>query len=229
MVGAGALGCAAARTLAQTAGIAVTLVDPDHVELSNLQRQVLYVEADIGRLKVEAAAERLARDFSRPVTAIAARFDLETGPALLEGADLVIDATDDPDTKFLLGRLCCAAGLPYVYGGVVRTGGQWMLVEPGVSACLECLFPARGPENSEGCSALGVLAPVAGFVGCMQAFSALTFLLAPERAHPGRLHVYELGGARTRRLDIKPDDDCFCRPVRATRARTHEAHRRTAP
>jgi molybdopterin/thiamine biosynthesis adenylyltransferase len=223
VVGAGALGCAAARTLARdcAAGrsaersVAVTLVDDDRVELSNLQRQVLYTEDDIGSLKVEAAASRLARDYGANVEAIALRFDRETGPALLANCDLVLDATDDPATKFLIGRLAVAARTPFVYGGVARTGGQWMLVVPGESACLECVFPAVGTsegavESAAGCSALGILAPVAGMIGAMQALTALTFFQRREHAIAGRLHVYELTGARSRHIDFAADANCFC-------------------
>lgn len=215
MVGAGALGCAAARTLVQDASVSVTLVDPDRVELSNLQRQVLYGDADLGRLKVEAAADRLARDFAADVVPVAARLDAQSGPALVRGAGIVIDATDDPPTKYLIGRLCHEAGVPWVYGGVARTGGQWMLVEPGRSACLECVFPLAGPsgvaeETAAGCSALGILAPVAGLVGAMQALKVLTFLHRPARAAAGRLHVYELTGARSRHVDFPPNAGCAC-------------------
>ncbi|MFN2426320.1 MAG: ThiF family adenylyltransferase [Candidatus Binatia bacterium] len=219
MAGVGALGCAAARTLAQDRSVVVTLVDPDRIELSNLQRQVLFADGDIGRLKVDAAAERLAGDFGARVTALAVRFDTETGPSLVADSDLVIDATDDPPTKFLIGRLCVRAGIPYVYGGVARTGGQWLLVDPARSACLECVFPpADVEESAAGCSALGILAPVAGVVGAMQALTALAFLRRPERAAPGRLHIYELTGVRSRHVDFTPDPSCFCQATR----RTHE-------
>lgn len=226
VVGVGALGCAAARTLAQDSSVELVLVDDDRVELSNLQRQVLYGDCDIGRLKVEAAAERLRRDHHASVQTQALRFDAVTGAGLLEGIDLVLDATDDPSTKFRIGRLCVGAHVPFIYGGVARTGGQWMLVRPGTSACLECAFPLPTPvgskssstaestqaagESAAGCAALGILAPVAGFVGAMQAFHALTFLRHPDRAVSGRLHLYELTGARSRHIDFQPDANCFC-------------------
>lgn len=215
VVGAGALGCAAARTLAQDRTVRIKLVDADRVELSNLQRQVLYTDADVGRLKVDAAAERLASDFGVRVETAALRLDAESGPMLVADADIVIDATDDPPTKFLIGRLCVEAAVPYVYGGVARTGGQWLLVDPGNSACLECVFPFAGAdESAAGCSALGILAPVAGVVGAMQALAALAFLRRPERATTGRLHVYELTGVRSRHVDFTPDASCFCQGTR---------------
>ena len=220
VVGAGALGCAAARTLAHDSSVATTLVDADTVELSNLQRQVLYDDGDIGRLKVEAAAARLARELGVTIDTAAIRFDSDSGPGLVADADLVIDATDDPPTKFLIGRLCVAAGTPYVYGGVARTGGQWLLVEPEKSACLECVYPAVAgaasrEETAAGCSALGILAPVAGLVGAMQAVTALAFLRRPARAATGRLHVYEVTGACSRHIDFAPDPHCFCGTARA--------------
>ena len=216
VVGAGALGCAAARTLAQeaaqSASLEILLVDDDRVELSNLQRQVLYGEADLGALKVDAAAKRLARDFGATVRTAAVRFDAQAGPGLLDGASVVIDGTDDPATKFLIARLAREAGVASVYGGVARTGGQWMLTVPGVSACLECVFPERdgAVETAAGCSALGILAPVAGVVGAMQALMTIAFLKRPQRATPGRLHVYELTGARSRHVDFPPSAGCPC-------------------
>lgn len=220
VVGAGALGCAAARTLAQEPSVSITLVDDDRVELSNLQRQVLYGNDDIGSLKVDAAAARLARDFGVRAGTAALRLDAATGPGLIAGADLVLDATDDPATKFLIGRLCFESGTPWIYGGVARTAGQWMLVRPGRSACLECVFPslpasAGAEETAAGCSALGILAPVAGMVGAMQALTALAFFKRPDRARAGRLHVYELTGARSRHIDFAPAAHCFCNAARA--------------
>ena len=211
VVGAGALGCAALRTLVQ-GSVTVTLVDDDRVELSNLQRQVLYGDADIGSFKVDAAAASLAREFRVRISASALRFHEQTGPALVAGADIVIDATDDPPTKFLISRLCVDANTPYIYAGVARTGGQWMLVVPGRSACLECAFPAREgiDESAAGCAALGILAPVAGLVGSMQAVTALAFLRGGGRAKPGRLHTYELTGARSRHIDFTRDPACYC-------------------
>ncbi len=215
LIGAGALGCAAARTLAAAArgigaGLGLTLVDSDRVEVSNLQRQVLYRDSDIGRLKVEAAAERLRADFDFTAAAKALHLDAANGPALMAAHDIVIDGTDDPQTKFLLSRLCVEAGVPLVHGGVVRTGGQWMLIEPRVSACLACVFPEVPPSGNEGCAALGILAPVAGVVGSMQAITALRRLFQPARARAGRLYIYELGGVRLRHVDFPPNPQCHC-------------------
>jgi len=215
LVGTGALGCAAARTLASAwrtlrPGLRLTLVDSDRVEASNLQRQVLYGRRDIGRLKVEAASQRLAEEFGVRPTATPLHLDAASGPALVGSHDIVIDGTDDPATKFLLNRLCIEAGVPLVHGGVVRTRGQWMLIEPGLSACLHCIFPEAAPSGSEGCATLGILSPVAGVVGSMQAIAALRRLFEPERARAGRLFIYDLAAIRVRHVDFAPSTECFC-------------------
>ncbi|HYB98001.1 MAG TPA: HesA/MoeB/ThiF family protein [Candidatus Limnocylindrales bacterium] len=211
LIGAGALGCAAARALAATRTVALTLVDDDVVELSNLQRQVLYDGGDIGEPKVEAAAARLRTEFGTAVTARNERAGASNAAALLAGADIVIDACDDPDTKFLLNRECVQARLPLIYGGVARTGGQWMLIEPGRSCCLACVFPPQGSESAQGCSAMGILAPVAGLVGTMQALMALSWLARPSRSRSGRLFLYELTRARLRYVDFPRSPGCDCR------------------
>jgi len=216
LIGAGALGCAAARALAQSGAVDLTMVDDDVVEPSNLQRQVLYDGGDVGRLKVDAAAARLKANLGLTITTEAARIDAANAARVLAGADVVIDGCDDPDTKFLLNRVCVALGIPLVYGGVARTGGQWMLVRPGISCCLECVFPDTGDEIAQGCSALGILAPVAGFVGVMQAQSALAVALEPQRATAGRLFVYELTGARLRHVDFPARQGCTCRVAART-------------
>jgi molybdopterin/thiamine biosynthesis adenylyltransferase len=117
--------------------------------------------------------------------------------------------------------------VPSVHGGVARTGGQWMLTVPGVSACLECVFPEpvdAGLETAAGCSALGILAPVAGVVGAMQALMTIAFLKRPGRAIAGRLHVYEATGARSRHVDFPPSADCPCGAAR--RQETFQEDRR---
>ena len=216
VVGAGALGCATLRTLARDGRTDIVLVDFDDVELSNLQRQVLFTDGDCGRAKVEVAAARLKEEFGVTIETHGVRFDERNGAGLVAGADVVIDATDDPATKFLIARLSDEAGIASVYGGVVRTQGQWMLAVPGRSACLECVFPARDElsETAAGCAALGILAPVAGFVGAMQAITAITYLEDPDRAVAGRLHLYELTGARSRHIDFPVEETCRCRAAR---------------
>ncbi len=229
VVGAGALGCAAAETLAGCAAVRVTVVDHDVVELSNLQRQVLFDEADISRPKAAAAVERL-HSAAAEFCALDLRVDATNVDRLVAEHDAVLDATDDPDTKFLLNRAAVTAGTPYCYAGVIRSSGQWMLVDPERSACLACAFPEQAGERDrdDGCAVLGILAPVAGIVGTMAAVEVLRQLFEPEMAEPGRLNVYELEGRRWRNLNFSKLASCQCCGTTAPRAdeRENEPDRR---
>ncbi|HET9062196.1 MAG TPA: ThiF family adenylyltransferase, partial [Candidatus Binatia bacterium] len=155
VVGIGALGCQAAAALV-SAGIGdLTLVDDDRVERSNLQRQVLFDDADIGRPKAIAAALALqAEALASTITARTERVTPDNAADLVGNHDVTIDATDDPDSKYLLNRTAVEAGKPLVYGGVARTGGLTLAVRPGVSACLACAFPPQLARGDESCAAL---------------------------------------------------------------------------
>jgi molybdopterin/thiamine biosynthesis adenylyltransferase len=217
IVGTGALGCAAAEALARAGIGRLVLVDPDLVELSNLQRKVLFTDADIGRPKVEVAAERLramAADLSVDVATI--RLDAANACDLLADCDYAIDGSDDPATKFLTNEAALATGTAWCHGGVVQSGGQWMHVEPGAGACLECVFersPADDGASPASCAAMGILAPVAGVVGNAQALAAAAWLVG-RPAVAGRLHTYELRGRQRRAIDFPRLTGCRCQSSR---------------
>lgn len=198
VVGAGGLGCPAALALAQAGVEHLTLVDPDRVEESNLHRQLLHHPADVGRLKVESARERLSRQFPRlTVEAVPARVDAAVAGQLFPRADVVIDATDGVETKFTLSDAAVRCGVPLVYAGVLRLDGLAMRLSPG-GPCLRCLFesaPADGPT----CAQAGVLGSLAGLLGGLQARLAL----APaEPAGAATLHVVDAGAWTFRRLTV---------------------------
>ena len=181
IVGAGGLGVPAAMALrragacAREASCAIVLVDPDPVELSNLCRQVIYREADIGLPKVEAAVRRLAcaaAEFA--IEAHRCALDTSNAFDLIAACDFVIDATDNPAAKFLINDTCIAAQRPFVYGGVIGMKGQAMTVIPSRTACLRCLFE-EPPDEAEiaSCREAGIVGPVAGAIGEVQAAQAL--------------------------------------------------------
>ncbi len=208
IVGLGALGSAAASLLADTGLARLLLVDDDRVELSNLQRQVLFSEADIGSSKVEAARERLGADCET----FHARLDTSNASALFGRADFIIDATDDPETKWLINRTALATGKPYCHAGVVGGRGQLMAVVPGRSACLECVFGSFGDlTGNAGCAELGVLAPVAGLIGTLEALTATAYLTGDQAFRAGRMLTYELPAGRWRHVDFERVDGCVCR------------------
>lgn len=180
IVGVGAIGCIAADILARAGVGTLRLVDHDTVDLSNLQRQLLYNEQDVasGRPKAEIAAEKL-RQANSDITLIhyVERFTAENGPRLLEGADLVIDAVDNFQAKFALNDACLAAGIPMIYGAVSGGFGMTMPVIPGQTACLCCLYceePDAG--SSETAATAGVVAPIVLTIASFQCAQALKWL-----------------------------------------------------
>ncbi|NUN50001.1 MAG: HesA/MoeB/ThiF family protein [Candidatus Brocadiae bacterium] len=209
VVGAGGLGCPAALYLAAAGVGTVALADPDAVELSNLQRQVLYGPDDVGKPKVEAAAavlRRLNPDVRIETFPIA--LGAGNAAALLRGRTLVLEGTDSPGTKFLVNDLCVAAGIPLVIGGVVRWNGQVAVVAGG-SGCYRCLFESPPEEGTfETCEGEGVLGPAAGAVGTLMAVEGCKRLLGLDSAAPGRLQVLDLLAGTTRQVRWTPRPGC---------------------
>lgn len=212
IIGAGGLGLPAAHSAAAGGVARLTLIDPDAVELSNLPRQVLFSDSDLGGSKAEVAAQRLEVEFpGLQVQAIVGR--LETGNAigLISAHDFVIDATDDPPSKFLINDACLAAGRPFVYGGVLGFQGQAMAVLPGRSACLRCLFEAAPPATEvASCREAGILGPVVGFIGSLQGREAANYLRGQPMELAGRVLTYDLRRGRARRLALAPRAGCRC-------------------
>ncbi len=182
VVGMGALGCAIAPWLVRAGVGHVSLLDRDVVELTNLQRQLLYDEADLGRPKAEAAAEHL-RAANSAITLQPLVSDLVSGNAreLLAGYDLILDGTDNFEARFLINDVAILTGVPWIYAGAI--GGEgivWPIRIPD-TACLRCLVedpPAHGDVDT--CDSVGVLGPAVGIVGSWAALEALKILTGRE-------------------------------------------------
>ena len=217
IVGAGGLGAPAAMYLA-AAGIGrLGLVDADVVALSNLQRQVLYGSADVGRGKLEAARDRLAA--MNPHVAI------ETHPAMLDQAnaagiigryDLLLDGTDSFETRFAVNTACYTEGKPLVSGAIGRWGGQLALFEAGVTRgrpaaerkpCYRCLV-SEIPPDAETCAAVGVMGALAGVIGSMMALEAIKCITGAGETLSGRLLIYDALSAEIRTVGLSPDPAC---------------------
>jgi adenylyltransferase/sulfurtransferase len=213
VVGCGALGTVQAELLARAGVGRLTLLDRDRVEPSNLQRQVLYDDADaaVGRFKAEAAAARLAA--VNPTIALEARvasFGPRNARAQLTGHDLVLDGTDNVETRYTLNDACVEAGIPWVYGGAVGTEGLVFGIRPGSGPCLRCAFPDPPPPGSLAtCDTVGVLAAASAMVGAQQVAVALGLLLGDEEA-VGRLIRLDPWRARFQVLRIPRAPDCPC-------------------
>ncbi len=210
VVGLGGLGCPVAVALASEGVQRLTLVDPDRVELTNLHRQLLHRPDDVGRWKVDSAAEGLLRAF--PHLQLEARvLHVEPGnaEALFRAHDLVVDGTDGTQTKFLLSDVAKATGVPLIYGGVLRMQGQAMAVTPS-GPCLRCLYEAPpDPDRVPTCAQAGVLGAMAGLLGGLQALLALELLQGRAAAGAtAQLHVLDGAQLRGRTLQVERVEGC---------------------
>lgn len=178
VIGVGGLGCPAALGLAAAGIGTIILIDPDRVELSNLPRQILYAETDIGRPKVATAGAALRnRHRDTAIVEMETLLTAENAASVLEGADFIVDATDGVATKLLINDLAVRAGHVFCHAGVVGFRGQLLTVIPGRTACVRCVFPDVSREEEAGaCSVAGVVGPIAGLIGALQASHALAFL-----------------------------------------------------
>lgn len=180
IIGVGALGSVSANLLARAGVGFLKLIDRDYLEINNLQRQVLYDEADLAANlpKAVAAKKKLeATNSEIKIQADASDLNAETIGALLEGVDLVVDGTDNFETRFLINDYCLKNKLPWVYGGAVGTEGMSYVVLPGEGPCLRCLFgEAPAAENVQTCDQVGILAPVAHLIASFQAIEAIKIL-----------------------------------------------------
>lgn len=212
IVGAGGLGVPASIRLGQSGLARITLIDPESIELSNLARQIIYRTSDVGLAKAEVAARRLEEQFpGLEVEPVVGALNSANAAGLVAQHDFVIDGTDDPPTKFLINDSCVAAHRPFVYGGVLGFSGQAMTVLPVRTACLRCLFEAPPSEGEIAtCREAGIMGPVAGIIGAMQAEEAILFVRGEQPALAGKILTYDARAARTRTTGVSPRRGCVC-------------------
>ncbi|WP_394764464.1 HesA/MoeB/ThiF family protein [Phenylobacterium sp.] len=206
IVGAGGLGAPAALYLAAAGVGTLVLVDPDRVDRSNLQRQVLYAEADLGRPKVEAATARLhALNPDIVVDGREVALTADNAGDLVAGFDLVLDGTDDFAVRYAVNAACVRHGKPLVSGAIGRWTGQ-----VGVFSgrpCYRCLVPEI-PPDAETCAAVGVVGALAGVIGSMMALEAIKLIVGAGAPLTGRLLLYDALAAETRTVRVGADPDC---------------------
>ncbi len=209
IVGAGGLGAPVLQYLAAAGVGRLGVVDDDVVDETNLQRQVIFATADIGRHKAAVAAERLlALNPQIAVDPIVARFDATNARELVRLYDVVVDATDTFTSRYLINDACRLEGKPDVYGAIFRFDGQVSVFAPG-GPCYRCIFSEPPPEGSvPTCAEGGVLGVLAGLVGTWQANEALKLILKIGRPLIGRLVVIDALDGRVREFAIEPDAAC---------------------
>ncbi|MDH2325344.1 HesA/MoeB/ThiF family protein [Cereibacter sp. SYSU M97828] len=215
VVGAGGLGSPLLLYLAAAGVGRITVMDGDAVENSNLQRQIIHSDARIGTNKAESAAVAMrALNPFVAVTALARHLgpDDDVGPY-----DLILDGTDNFDTRYLVNRLAARAGRPLIAGAITQWEGQIGLYDPARgTACYECVFPVRpAPGLAPSCAEAGVAAPLPGIIGAMMATEAIKHLTGAGQGLADRLILHDALYAETRSITVHPRADCpICREHR---------------
>ena len=210
IVGAGGLGSPAAMYLAAAGVGTLGLVDDDVVDISNLQRQILHGTSDVGRAKVASAREVLeALNPDVTLQMHDLRFDAGNALELLSGYDMVIDGTDNFESKFMIADACHLGSTPYVHAGVLRFEGQLITVLPGKTTCYRCIFQEPPPAGTvPACAEAGVLGVVPGVMGSLQATEALKFLLQQGDLLTNAILTYDARALNFRRVKVQRNPRC---------------------
>ncbi len=210
IIGAGGLGCPAAMYLASSGVGHITLVDFDAVELSNLQRQIGHASGDIGRPKVDSLADTLrALNPEVAVQAVNAAADEDSVAGWVQQADVVLDCSDNFATRFAINRACVKAGVPLVSAAAIRAEAQLSVFDPrrADSPCYRCLYDDNA-QTPQSCAQNGVLAPLVGVLGAMQALEAVKLLSGYGEALVGRVQVFDARHAEWRGFKLARDPGC---------------------
>lgn len=211
IVGMGGLGCPAAMYLAAAGVGHLVIADDDIVELTNLQRQIAHGQANLGQPKVasvQASLQALNPDVQ--VTALNERLQGERLDSLVANVDLVLDACDNFTTRFDINRACMTQGKPLVSGAAIRMEGQVAVFDPRVedSPCYQCLYGRGGDDADASCATNGVMAPLVGIIGSVQAMEAIKLLAGLGKPLVGRLLLLDAQSMQWREMKLPRDPAC---------------------
>jgi molybdopterin-synthase adenylyltransferase len=212
LIGAGGIGCPAIQYLAAAGVGTISAVDDDVVSRSNLQRQVLYGDAQIGEAKVDAAAAAVARlNPDIRFHAIKERITKDSSKALFDGANVVIDGSDNFATRLIVNDLCLAARVPLVSAAIGQFHGQiatftgWEADAP----CYRCFVgDAHDPDDCDDCATQGVLGAMCGLMGSFAAMEAIRVLTGFGEAQKGKLHIFDGLKPAMRTINLPKDPEC---------------------
>ena len=210
-IGAGGLGSPIIQYLAAAGVGTIGIADDDVVERSNLQRQVIHGDPDIGRPKAQSAREFVERQNPDvTVNTHELRVDPDNIEALLERYDIVVDGSDNFATRYLVNDACTLAGVPFAHGAILRFEGQITTFEANDGGpCYRCLFPeAPEPGTVPDCATAGVLGVLPGTVGCMQATETVKLCLEYGETLDGRMIFYDAADMTFQEVSIEPRPDC---------------------
>jgi molybdopterin/thiamine biosynthesis adenylyltransferase len=210
IVGLGGLGSPASLYLAAAGVGTLGIVDSDTVEISNLQRQILYEEKDIGTPKPKAAAARLAGLNSLVrIEAHAVRFVGGDASRIASGYDVIVDGADNLETRYVMNEVALELGIPYAYGAVFQLEGQAALLCVPGGPCYRCLFPTPPPpESLRPASETGILGVVPGVIGLVQATEVIRWITGYAERGPSRLLLYDARRIEFTSISIDADPAC---------------------
>lgn len=219
VVGAGGLGSPALLYLAAAGAGTIGVIDDDMVDGSNLQRQVIHSDAAIGMPKVQSATARM-RELNpfvelRPYER---RLSEENAQALFAEYDVILDGSDNSETRYLVNRAAVAAGKPLISGAITQWEGQLSVFDPGAGApCYQCVFPEAPAEGlAPSCAEAGVVGPLPGVVGAMMALEAVKLIAGAGHVLRGELLIYDGLWGESRKIAVKRRADCpVCGGVKA--------------
>jgi molybdopterin-synthase adenylyltransferase len=214
VIGCGAIGAACANLLARAGVGYLRIIDRDFVESSNLQRQTLFDESDaLLALPKAVAAEKKLRAINSDIQieSIVADLTARNAPELLSGVDLVLDGTDNFETRFLINNYSVQARVPWIYAAAVASYGLTMTILPGKSPCLACLLadPGQGIGLQDTCDTIGVLGPIVNLIASLEAAEALKIFVGQQDQSPaGRLTTCDVWSGHMQTLQVARDPSC---------------------
>ena len=204
VAGGGGLGSPSTIYLAAAGVGTIRIVDHDKVELSNLNRQILHWDKDIGRNKVDSAAEKLSQlNQSVKIEAIEETINETNASKLVVGFDVIVDAMDNLPTRYLLNKAAIENHIPFIHGAVYGLEGRAMTIIPGETACLRCVYRGLIPEEK-----FPVVGVAPAVIGCIQATEAIKYITGIGKLLTNRLLVYDGLSMKFIELTVKRDPDC---------------------
>jgi molybdopterin/thiamine biosynthesis adenylyltransferase len=207
IIGCGALGTHSASLLARAGVGRILIVDRDRVELSNLQRQTLFSEQDVGEPKAPVA-ERLLRRVNSgiEIASMTTDLDVDNVEGIVEGATVVVDATDNMETRFIVNDACVKLGVPWVYGGAVGTSGMVFPVVPD-GPCLRCIFPTLPPSGQlPTCNTVGIVNTLPSVVASLEVTEALKIVLGMDTTPD--LMIVDVWHVDFRKIRVRKNPEC---------------------